>query len=372
MERHVEVIPVTSFADHRAFCRLPFQIYGNDPCWVPPLHSVEYARWSPRKNRSLRRRWCQRFVARRGSEVVGRVAAFVDEEFCRRWHAEGAFFGFFECRSDREIAAELFKQVELAVREKGKSYLLGPINLTTHDEVGLLVEGFDSSPMILSPYNPPYYESLLVACGFTPAHDYLAFRWTPESRCTESVQRLLGRAARGPVRVRSLDPARWEQENRTLLRLYNCAFDRNWGFVPLSWEEYLQRAKSVRPFYRPQHVAFAEINGNPVGFALTLPNVHEALTHVRGRLFPCGWLRLARSMRQIRGLRLILLGVLPDVRGLGIAVLLADHQLRAARRDQASHAELSLVQDGNRRMEHVIQAFGGEKCKTYRLFAKSL
>ena len=373
----MNISPVESVADQRAFCELPYRLYRDDPCWIPPLRSAERQRWSSERNASLATRWCRRFLVRASGKLVGRVAAIVDPEFCRLWEPDVGFFGFFECIEDSEAAAGLFEAVEDVLREKGKSRMLGPVSLTTHDEVGLLVGGFDSPPMILSPYNPRYYEALLGRYGFSPCHECYAYAWRPDASHTAAVDRLLKRVSRQQrsseqVQVRHMDPRRREVENRLLFELYNATFASNWGFVPLTWREYCERSASLQSFYRPEYVTFADVGGRAVGFAMTLPDVNEALAKAGGRLFPIGWLRLARAIRRLGGVRLILLGVLPEYRGRGIAALLAHEQAKTVRHFRARRAELSLVQETNGKMQRVIKAFGGVKCKTYRLFEKTL
>ncbi|MHC4398435.1 MAG: GNAT family N-acetyltransferase, partial [Planctomycetota bacterium] len=328
------------------------------------------------RNASLAARWHRRFLARVNGKPSGRVAAIVDPEFCRRWEPDAGFFGFFECIEDSEAAAGLLESVEDALRQVGKSRMLGPVNLTTHDEVGLLVEGFDSPPMILSPYNPPYYEALLGRCGFSRRHDYHAYSWRPDACRTAAVDRLLNRVSRQQclseqVQVRHMDPRQRKVEDRLLFELYNASFASNWGFVPLTWREYRERSESFRPFYRPEYVTLAEVGGGAVGFAVSLPDINEALAKAGGRLLPIGWLQLARAIRRLGGVRLVLLGVLPEFRGRGIAALLADEQAKTACRFGARRVELSLVQETNGSIRHLIKAFGGVKCRTYRLFEKT-
>ncbi len=371
----VSVSPVESAADQRAFCALPYRLYREDPCWVPPLRSAERRRWSAAWNASIATRWFRRFLVRVNGQPSGRIAAIVDPEFCRRWDPDAGFFGFFECIQDPEAAAGLFEAAAGALRERGKSRMLGPVNLSTHDEVGLLVEGFDSPPMILSPYNAGYYEALLIGCGFRPRHDYHAYSWRPDAARGAAIDRLLNRASRKPrssklVQVRQMDPRRREAEDRLLFELYNASFASNWGFVPLTWCEYCGRSASFQAFYRPQYVTIAEVDGRAVGFALSLPDVNEALTKIGGRLFPLGWLRLPGVLRRLGGVRLILLGVLPEFRGRGIAALLADEQTKMARHFGARRVELSLVDETNSKVRHLIAAFGGVRGKTYRLFEK--
>jgi GNAT superfamily N-acetyltransferase len=368
----LRVCLVTDPESDRDFCDLPYRLYCSDPCWVAPLRSEERRRWSPRHNASLRRRWCRRFVARRGAAVVGRVAAVIDEDFARRWAPGAGFFGFFECDDDAEAARALLVAAEGALRDEGRGRALGPINLTTHDEVGLLVAGHDAPPMLLSPYNPPRYERFVIEAGFAPRCDYHAYDWSADRPHAPSVDRLLRRlsvSGSGLV-LRPSRPSRWDEETRVLFELYNAAFADTWGFVPLTWDEFAQRAAAFRPFYRPELVVFAERRGQPVGFALVLPDVNEALAPLGGRLWPFGWLRLLRGLRRVRSARFLLLGVLPEATGAGVAPLLAHHAAEAARRLGIRRAELSLVHADNRRVRHVIEAFGGKVVKTYRLYEK--
>ena len=368
------VVPVASRATHRAFWELPFALYRDDPHWVAPLRTVERARWDPTRNASLRRRRAWRFVAQRGGRVVGRVAAVADQEFAARWEPGTGFFGFFECEDDPATARALLAAAERALREAGLTRAIGPVNLSTQDEAGLLVDGFGSRPMLLSPYNPPYYARLLRDAGYAPWRDSHAFRWTPDARPAPAVERLQRRLAgqvSGGVRLRASEPRYWDAELRELHALYNDCFADVWGFVPLAWEEFAERAGEFRRFYRPELAVFADWGGRPAGFGLALPDVNEALQSVRGRLWPLGWLRLVRDVPRIHTARLILLGVRPEFRGRGIAALIANQIAEAGRRLGLREAELSLVFDSNREIRHVIAAFGGTPVKTYRLYHKA-
>ena len=376
-EAGLTVTPVASRGDHRAFCGFPYALYHNDPHWVPPLEFSERRRWSPKHNPALRRRWVERYLARRGSRIVGRVASTIDPAFAERWAPRSGFVGFFECVDDEAGARGLLTRAESALRQRGVTRVFGPVNLTTHDEVGLLVEGFDAPPMLLSPYNPPYYETLLRHAGYAPWTDYESFGWDVDRPVSPAVERLLARVARrqgdaGGVRLRRSDPRRWNEEGRELLETYNASFRDVWGFVPLDPEEYWERAGEFRRFYRPELAIFAEAHGRVVGFALALPDINEALPAARGRLLPVGWLRLARAVPRIRSARFILLGVIPEYAGRGIGPLLAHAAAAAARELGMTHGELSLVQASNEPVRHIIEAFGGRRVKTYRLFHKQI
>lgn len=373
----VEVVPVHSRAEDRAFSDFPYRLYRDDPFWVPPLRREERRRWSARHNASLRSRWVRRFLALRQDRVVGRVAAIIDGAFAARWEPSTALFGFFECADDPEAARALLDAAERALSDQGMRRVIGPVSLTTHDETGILVDGFDSSPMVLSPYNPPYYVQLLEEAGYRPYLDYHSYLGSPNVDPQRVVERLARSAtcgegtARG-ISVRPLNLRRWDSEVRILYELYNVSFANVWGVVPISWDEFLERANRFRPILVPELVLFAEVSGEPVGLAMTLPDINEALSDLGGRLWPFGWLRLARRLPRIRSARFVVLGVLPEYTGRGVGTLLASETAAAFRRLGIRRVELSLVQETNEPVRRVIEAFGSPILKTFRLYAKTL
>lgn len=372
----MQIEEVRGRAAAREFIDVPYQLYRGDSNWVPPLRYSEHRRWLAAHNPSLRTRAVSRFLARRNGRVVGRIAAVLDESFASRWARGAGFFGFFESE-DGAASEELFATAHGWLRARGATSVTGPVNLSTHEEVGLLVDGFDSPPMVLSPYNPPQYERFVHDAGYEAERDYYAYRWTPSAAPAASIQRLArafaartGAASR--IRIRAADPHRWDHEVRVLWSLYNGAFRELWGFVPMTWEEFSARSADFRPFYRPELVLIAEVDDTPAGFGLVLPNINAALQKVRGRLMPLGWLHLIRDVPRLRTARFILAGVLPQYTGLGVAPLLAHAMDEAGRRLGIRSAELSLVQEQNSRIRHVIEGFGCRPCKTYRLYQRAL
>lgn len=370
----IVVREVTRPADHRAFWRLPYRLYATDPLWVPPLRMEEARRWSPEHNAALRTRRVARFLAERAGRVVGRIATVQDDLFARRWAPGTGFFGFFECEDDAVAARALVGAAARAAAGFGLERLLGPVNLTTNDEVGILADGFDTRPTLLSPHNPPWYDALLRGAGCAPERDYHAYSWNPAMPHSPAVERLVRRLAAGAagVTIRTSTKARWDEDSRTLFELYNASFDGLWGFTPMSLDEFGEKAAGFKPFYRPELVIFAEDQGRPVGFALGLPDVNEVLARIDGRLFPFGLLRLLRGIPRIRTVRVVLLGVLPAYAGRGVAGLLAWQMAASGRRLGVTWAELSLVQGSNERVNHVIASMGGTRTKTYRLFTRDV
>jgi GNAT superfamily N-acetyltransferase len=369
--RSVVVRPVLDEADARAFNRLPEKLYARDPFWVAPLRNQEQQRWSLRHNPFLQTRWHRRFVAWRGRDPVGRVAAIRDDLFARRWSEGAGFFGFFESEDDPVTARSLLETAEASLDHIHCTHVFGPVNLSTHEEVGFLVQGYERRPMVLSPYNPPFYPGMAEAAGYSKALELQCYEWRRELTPRTEVARLRARSGEG-LRIRSSDPGRWDEENRILFDLYNRCFANLWGFVPLTWPEYCRLSGSFRPFYRPELVLFAERDGRPIGFALTLPDVNEALAPLKGRLLPFGWWHLMRAIRKIRAGRFILIGVDPEETGHGVAFELSYRMMESAIRLGFDRTDLSLILDTNERMKKVITTYGWPLSSVYRLYRKDL
>lgn len=374
----VRIERVRSGRAARAFVTLPYRLHRAAPYWIPPLRAAEFDRWSSRHNTSLIGRPVERFIAWRGKQVVGRIAAIIDEAFARIWLPRTGFVGFFEAL-DGAVAAALLQAAEQQLRIWGATTAIGPVNLTTHEEVGLLIDGFDVLPTLLSPWNPASYVTFFETAGYSALRDYQAYRWRPDAEYSPVMQRLLRRhRQRGTapleddVVVRGFNAGKFNEEVWLLHQLYNRSFADLWGFVPLSWQEFRERALSFKPFYRPSLIRIAEKNRYAVGFAVVLPDINQALRSLDGRLLPFGWLRLMRRVRRIRRGRFMLLGVLPSHRGRGVAALLADSVRPLLAEAGIDDLEISLVQQQNDNMRAVIDAMGCERSKTYRLYLKQL
>lgn len=372
----LRVAPVLTPGDGRAFIRLPFELYRQDPFWVPPLLSEEADRWDPRRNASLTRRPHARFLAIRDGRVIGRIAANLEPAPPAQIPAGTGFFGFFECAADIEAASALLAAAEEWLLINGATEAIGPVNLTTHDEVGLLTEGFGDRPRLLSPYNPPHYPVMLEACGYRELRRYYAYRWTPRSQANEPMRRLVrslrDRAGNLGLVLRRPDPAHWEAEIRRLHTLYNVCFEHVWGFAPIAEDEFMQRADRFRRFYDPGLVVMADVGGETVGFGLSLPDINSVLHGLNGRLWPFGWLKAIFLARRIRSARFVLLGVRPDFAGAGIGALIADEMAARGKALNIVDAELSLVDADNANAARVVAAAGCGRIKTYTLYAKAL
>jgi GNAT superfamily N-acetyltransferase len=375
MSAAIEVRPVSGRAELERFLRLPWRIYEGDPHWVPPLLSDVRAALDPARHPFHRHAEVQTFVAWRGRDAVGRIAAVVNRVH-NEFHGETTgFFGLFESLDDQGVADTLLMTAEKWLRERGMTSVQGPMNLSTNEEIsspGVLIDGFHRPPVIMMSHAPPYYGTLLERAGYAGVKDLLSY-WIdvpePPARLRNAYDRLV---AAGEVKVRSLDMRRFDDEVATIQRVYNSAWERNWGFVPMTPEEIAHMAKQLKPVANPDICAIAEVDGEAVGFALALPDYNMALRHVNGRLFPLGIFKLLWHRRRIDAARTLTLGVTPGYRGRGLNALLVTHINLAANRSGIWRGECSWILEDNWEMRRILEKAGAVADKTYRVYQKSL
>ena len=372
MSPDVQVTQVLSRADHRAFWTLPYRLHGNFMGWPAPLRREERRRWDPAHNPALHGRSVWRFVARADGKVVGRIAAFHDPDFAARWSPDTGGFGCFESIDIPAVAGALLAAAEDVLRSHGVTRVLGPVGLTFHDEMGLLVDGFEAGPSLLTPCNPPHYGALIERHGYRPCFDQHAYEWRADVGLHPVVARAARGAAAAGILVRQIRPAEWDAEVARLHALYNAAFADVWGFVPIAGEDFRARANGFRAIHWPELVLFAEHGGTPVGFAIALPDISPLLAASKGRLWPLGALRLALGAARVRRVRLMLLGVEPCWKASGAGAALVAELVDRGKRLGLAGGELSLVHESNRAVRRLIIACGGTRTKTFRVYGKML
>ena len=314
------------------------------------------------------------FLAYRNGTPVGRIAA-VENSLHNQVHEDRlGFFGQFECIDDPEVAHALLDRAAEWVENRGFDTIRGPVNFSMNEESGLLIEGFDDTPAILMTYNPPYYEALLEGWGLTKAKDLLAWHGGKGTFDEERFERMHRRTIERSgldIRVRSLNMKDFDNEVRLIRDLYNAGWEKNWGFVPMTDAEVHHMAKSLRPVVDPDLAMIGEIEGEPAGFALSLPDINQALHRINGRLFPFGIFKLLLGMKKITRVRVITLGVLPEYRRSGLDALLYYQSFRRAT-DQGLSGESSWILEDNREMNRAQEKMGLALAKTYRLYDKAL
>lgn len=373
----VTVTPVSGRRDLDAFIKLPFRLYRDDPNWVPPLLYLERQRFDPKTNPFLQHADAQLFLARRGGQVVGRISAQVDHEHNRYHREHTGFFGFFESEDDCETAGALFGAAEGWLRERGMEAARGPLSFSINQEVGLLVEGFDTPPMIMMPYSRPYYGRLIEGAGFGKAMDLYAWQYDWETVPPKAHRAVEALRQRSDITIRTGDIHRFDEEIATILEVFNSAWSENWGFVPVTPAEARHLAKELRQIVDTNMTIIVEVEGKPAGVVLLAPDLNEAIRDLNGRLFPLGWAKLLwrLKVRGIKSGRLMILGVRKEYRTrryLAMAYLLCDEIYRAARDGGYRRGEFSWTLEDNTAVNTMIRNIGCRLYKTYRIYEKPL
>ncbi|NIW35152.1 MAG: GNAT family N-acetyltransferase [Gemmatimonadetes bacterium] len=371
----VEVRPVETRGERREFVRFPWRIYPDRyPAWVPPLLIEERKRIDPARNPFFEHGAVQLYLAYRGGEPVGRIAA-VENTLHNEFHEDRVgFFGLFESVEDPEVGTALLDAAAEWVRGRGLDRLRGPANFSTNEECGTLIDNFEAPPYVMMTYNPPYYPDLLEGWGLSKAKDLFAhevrYEYFDQTRF-ERLDRLVERA-NIELTVRSIDMKGFEQEVALVRDLYNSAWERNWGFVPMTDAEVTHMAEQLKPVVDPDLALIGEAEGEPVGFALALPDVNQAIRHANGRLLPFGIFKLLWHMRRINGIRIITLGVTEEYRGSPLAPLFYREIFQRGRARGHRVAESSWILEDNLPMVKGVEKMGFRHYKTYRMYERAL
>jgi GNAT superfamily N-acetyltransferase len=318
----------------------------------------------------------EKFIAYRDGQAVGRVMAIINYAHDRFHDERAGFFGFFETVEDSGVAGLLLDAARDWVGSRGAAILRGPVNPTTNYECGLLVEGFDLDPVVMMTYNPPYYAGLIERSGFTKAMDLYAYEIDEQSfRATEKVRRVAERLRKKDgIRVRTVNLKDFKREVEMVRRIYNDAWSNNWGFVPVSEEEFEHLAKDLKQIVDPKVVLVAErpVEGRaesvPIGFMLAVPDINRALKKLNGRLFPLGLFKLLWHSRKIDSIRIIIMGVTKEHQSLGVAALFYDEIYKRGPANGYFSGEMSWVLESNVLMNRAAELLGGRRSKTYRIY----
>jgi len=373
----LRIVPLAGKADLDRFIKLPGSILGSDPHWISPLHLERRLHLGAKTNP-----WCeharwQGWIAYRGDRPVGRISAQIDSLHLERYEDATGFFGMLDAEDSQETFAALIGAAEQWLRGEGIRRVRGPLSLSINDEVGLLVDGFDTPPVFMMGHAWPYYGAHIEACGYRKAKDMLAYMIAPDFPAPKVMKRLLEKSGK-QVRVRPLDRSRFDEELATLRDIFNDAWAENWGFVPFTEAEFKDLGHTLRVLIASELIQIAEVDGVPAAFIAALPNVNETIRNFDGKLLPFNWAKLLWQLkvRFPKSSRVPLMGVRRSFHntplGPGLAFLVIDavrHELVARGVEQV---ELSWILEDNAGMRNIIESIGGHDYKRYRVYERDL
>ena len=369
----VEIVAVQNSAQLSRFIRVPAQLYAADPHFVPPLELERRDALTPGKNPYFEHAEAQFFIAVRAGRDVGRISAQVDRLVKE---PDIGHFGLIAAVDDAEVFAALFAAAESWLRAKGKTRVRGPFNLSINEETGLLIDGFDAPPMIFMSHDPRYAAARIEERGYAKAKDVIAYLYDLIQDLPAAARKLIDRQKARGMTVRHLDKKRYDAEFDTVLEIFNDAWSENWGFVPFTQAEFKHLAKGLKPLLDPSLAAIVEVDGEPIGFGIMLPNLNELIRDFKGRLLPFNWLKLLLRMKRCTTSRVPLMGVKRSYAG-GLAgglvpFLIIDSMRTGAKRRGFRQVELSWILEDNKPMRRIIEALGSIPYKTYRVYEKQL
>ncbi len=371
-DRSLAVVPLAGRRDLDRFIALPRQLYADDPCFIAPLAFEQRQRFSPKSPYAGHARW-QGWLALAGDRPVGRITAQIDS--LERDPALG-YFGMLE--ADRpDAVAPLVAAASAWLRTEGKARVRGPLNLHINEEVGLLVDGFDTPPAVLMGHARPWYDAALKDAGFAGVKDLLAYRTRPDFEAPRVMTRLAERASRR-VTIRSLRRRELAAEAETMRRIFDDAWANNWGFAPLDPAGWADTVSTLAKLLPEDYIQFAEVDGEAVAFIVALPNLNEAARDLDGRLLPLGWLRLLWRLKVsgVKSARVPLMGVTRAYQhsrlGPTLAFMVIDAVRTALHRRGVTEVELGWILEDNAGMRNIIETIGGEAYKRYRVYEKDL
>ena len=375
--KQIEIREVTGEKALKAFIRVPWSIYKDDPNWIAPLlfeRKEAFSSKNPFFKHAIWRAW----VAYQDGKPVGRISAQIDELHQQRYNNKTGFFGLIEAPDDPDVFSALFEAAETWLRENGMQQIVGPFNLGINQEVGILVEGFDTPPRVMTSHSPRYYGAAIEACGYQAAQDMLAYELDIHTYTSPvSMQELISRNA-DRVKVRPLDRKNKDAEFDVMRDIFNDAWQNNWHFVPFTQEEFRTVGKELLMVVPTDFIQIAEIDGEAAAFMVLLPDLNEVSADLNGRLLPFGWAKLLwrLKVRFPKACRIPLMGVRQKYQktifGPTMAFMLIESVIMPGMSRKGETVEMSWILDSNKATINIIEKFGGKLTKRYRMYEKDL
>ncbi len=375
----IDIIPVCSRQDLNQFITVPHAIFRDDPNWVPPLHLERRLHLDARKNPYFRHAEAQLFCARQGGKTVGRISAQIDKLHLQRYGNATGQFGFLDAFDDARVFAKLFASAESWLTERGMKRIEGPFSFSINDESGLLVDGFDKPPFIMMGHARPYYAGHVLAAGYLPAKDLIAYEYDLRAPIPRAAAAMIAKnKSSGKLVIRPLSKRHLSRDLRIIIDIFNDAWSANWNFVPMTQEEIDNLGSLLRMLVTGEHVAIASLDGDPAAMIVTLPDINGMIGDLDGRLLPFGWAKFLWRLKIGRhaGARVPLMGVKARYRGSIVSAMLAFALIDTVRTYHTSRGcprgELSWILQDNMPLRRIVEAVGGLPYKTYRVYEKSI
>ena len=370
----VTIVPVQDKQQLDAFLQVPYRIYQDDPHYVFPLLGELRNFFDKQKNPFYRHAESRLWLARDNGQVIGRIGACVDRYNNEHHQEKVGFFGFYEVDDNPAAARALLETARAWIADQGMTVMRGPGCFTSnHDWYGLQVAGKFDRPYLGMPYNRRYYEQQLTDFGLTGVKDLNAWWAETEGVLPEKIVKMIDRVLSRPgLVIRAMDKKRFFEDAAIIRELYNACWSRNWGFIPLDDEDFNYMAKDMKSLVNPDFLLIAELEGKPIGFALTVPDFNQALQPLKGKLFPLGWLKFLLGKRKIDSARTLLMGVLPEYRAMGIDLALVYRTMKTAFANGITSGECSWVLADNDPMNRIMQGYGADLHKTYRIYERQV
>jgi hypothetical protein len=375
--KDIDIREVTGKQALKTFVRVPWSIYKDDPNWIPPLLSERKEAFSskhPYFKHAIWRAW----IAYQDGKPVGRISAQIDDLHQQRYNNKTGFFGLIEAPDDHEIFSALFETAENWLRGKGMRHIAGPYNLSINQEVGILIEGFDTPPRVMTSHSAPYYGAAIESCGYQPAQDLLAYEVDIDTyKIPTNMQTLISRSAER-VKVRQLDRKNRDSDLEVMRDIFNDAWQNNWNFVPFTQEEFRAVGKELLMLVPKDFIQIAEIDGEAAAFIALLPDINSAITDLNGRLLPFGWAKLLWRLKVAfpKTCRIPLMGVRQKYQntifGPTMAYVLIGSVLTPGLAKGGERVEMSWILESNKGTRNIIEKFGGKLTKRYRMYEKVL
>ena len=380
----LSIRPIDSKADRKRFVDLPFRLYANDPNWVPPLKGEALGLITPAKNGWFSHAKAQLFLAERDGKVVGRISAHIDTLALEMDPGKGfgpgcGQFGLLDAE-DGDIAKALIATAEGWLRDQGMTRVLGPISMSIWEEPGLLVEGFDHPPTIMMGHAKPEYRGWIEAAGYTQVKELLTYELDITKPFSPLLQRIIASGEKNPrIRIRNVDKTKFDEEAAIILTILNDAWSDNWGFVPLTPPEIKDVGVKLKPIVFNDLIRIAEVDGKPVAFMITLPDLNEAIMPLRGNLLPFGWAKLLLWLRRprVKTMRVPLMGVLKELQSSRLASQLAFMMIEYIKQASvanygATRGDSGWILEDNQGMRSIAEAIECTINKRYWIYGKTL